>query len=88
MPHAIPLMRCVMFPNIHLPEESGGNLAWVALGEEGEGKGSSGVYFEGKKVIKSSVDSYDEDKQEDLWVWTVNNVAKDEEEKRKFDGLV
>ena len=88
MPRVIPVMRCVMFPNIHTPGESGGNLAWVALGEEGEAKGSSGVYFEGRKVIKSSVDSYDEGKQEDLWGWTVNNVAKDEEEKRKFDAMI
>ena len=80
MPRIMPLLRVLLTPNIHLPEESGMSLAWVAMDEK-----TSGVYYEGKKQIKSSVDSYNEAWQEDLWSWTVNAVAADEEERRQFD---
>jgi NAD(P)-dependent dehydrogenase (short-subunit alcohol dehydrogenase family) len=69
LPRLIPLLRVVMFPNVHTPAESGRALAGVAVGKIAEGK--TGVYFEGTKEIKSSNDSYDEAKQEDLWKWTV-----------------
>lgn len=36
----------------------------------------SGLYYEGCKEIKSSEDSYDRTKQEDLWGWTVKNIAE------------
>jgi hypothetical protein len=65
--------------NVHTTEESGANLAWVASSPS-----TSGVYYEGKKEIKSSVVSYEVDKQEDLWSWTVNHVAKDEQERQDF----
>jgi len=60
-------------------------LARLAVGEDVEGV--SGKYFEGMKQIKSSVESYVEEKQEDLWKWTLKFVAMDEEEARKFEEL-
>ena len=59
-----PLLRLVMFPNIHSPKESGPKLARAAVGEAVDGV--SGKYFEGIEEIKSSTQSYDEAKQEDL----------------------
>lgn len=47
----------------------------------------SGLYFEGTKKIPSSVDSYDEKKQENLWGWTVETVATNEQEKAAFNSL-
>ncbi|KAL4964529.1 NAD(P)-binding protein [Aspergillus stella-maris] len=82
LPRIIPLLRLVYTKNIHTPEESGASLAWLASDESV--KGESGGYFEGRKEIKSSKDSYDVEKQEDLWGWTVRNLAGGEEEIRKF----
>ncbi|KAI1104959.1 dehydrogenase/reductase [Jackrogersella minutella] len=72
-PRIMPLARLIM-PNIHSPKESGRALARLAVGEDVEGV--SGKYFEGLREIKSSRDSYDESKQEELWAWTVAYVAK------------
>ncbi|KAJ5291263.1 hypothetical protein N7478_000514 [Penicillium angulare] len=77
LPRLIPLLRLLISPNIHTAQESGEALAILAVGSDVEGV--SGAYFEGKKKIESSKDSYDEEKQEDLWNWTVNAVARDEE---------
>ena len=82
MPHMIPLLRMVVNPNIHTPRESGANLAWLATSPEMEGV--SGRYYEGKKPIKSSVDSYDQKKQEDLWAWTIKTVAANKGEMEAF----
>lgn len=81
-PKVLPLLRAALSPNIHKPEESGEALARLAVGGDVEGK--SGIYYEGTKEIKSSKDSYDEKKQEDLWQWTINALARSEEEKRLF----
>jgi NAD(P)-dependent dehydrogenase (short-subunit alcohol dehydrogenase family) len=78
LPRIIPLLRVLLFENIHTPEESGANLAWVALGKETEGK--TGLYFEGKKPIPSSVDSQNVEYQDDLWNWTAQEVTKEKEE--------
>lgn len=56
-------------PNINTPEESGKNLA--NLSYKPEYKIFKGKYFEGKKVISSSADSYNEDYQKDLWKTSV-----------------
>ncbi|KAL3447604.1 hypothetical protein BJX65DRAFT_276456 [Aspergillus insuetus] len=82
LPRILPLLRIVMFPNIHTPAESGGALAWVATSDEV--RNTTGVYYEGKKVIKSSEFSYNKEKQEDLWQWTVNNIATNPEEAEMF----
>jgi hypothetical protein len=48
-------------------------------------KGVTGVYFEGRKEIPSSVDSYVKEKQEELWEWTLKTIANDEGEREKFE---
>ncbi|KAL4934670.1 uncharacterized protein BDV17DRAFT_249904 [Aspergillus undulatus] len=83
LPRVLPLLRVLVSPNIHTAEESGGALAWLAADEKVQGV--SGAYFEGRKGIKSSEDSYDRAKQEDLWEWTVRNVAKGPEEMARFE---
>ena len=83
LPTLIPLLRLLVSPNVHKPEESGASLAWIAL--DTKEKSTSGVYYEGKKQIKSSVDSYDESKQEDLWAWTVKTLAANDQEKHHFE---
>jgi NAD(P)-dependent dehydrogenase (short-subunit alcohol dehydrogenase family) len=82
LPHVKPLLRLALTPNVHTPEDSGAALARLAVGADVEGV--SGVYFEGLKEIKSSDDSYDRAKQEDLWKWTVDTVACDERERSAF----
>ncbi|KAH7313874.1 putative short-chain dehydrogenase [Stachybotrys elegans] len=76
------LLNLFMNNNVHTPEESGSSLARLVIGSDLEK--TSGQYFEGRKPIKSSTESYDEKKQEDLWQWTINTLAKDEAEKRSF----
>ncbi|KFY32662.1 hypothetical protein V495_08849 [Pseudogymnoascus sp. VKM F-4514 (FW-929)] len=83
MPHMLPLLRFIINHNIHTPQESGANLARLAVGADVEGK--SGIYFEGKEIIKSSKDSYDERKQDDLWEWTIKATARSAEERREFE---
>ncbi|KAF2470443.1 NAD(P)-binding protein [Lindgomyces ingoldianus] len=87
MPRIIPLLRVVVrTKNVHSAEESGQNLAWVAVGEGGKGK--NGVYFEGRKEIKSSKESYVKEKQEALWGWTVGFLGESEEEQKAFEKVV
>lgn len=82
----IPLLRLIMFPNIHRPEDSGAALARLAVSEDVAGV--SGKYFEGMKEIPSSTDSYVVEKQDDLWAWTVTHLAKgDEAEAARFSEL-
>ena len=52
-------------------------MAWLAISSDVEGV--SGKYYEKRKTIASSVDSYKEEKQEDLWKWTLENIATEEE---------
>ncbi|KAI6080441.1 NAD(P)-binding protein [Hypoxylon rubiginosum] len=85
LPRLIPLMRLLLSPNVHTAHESGTNLARLAVGPEGEGQG--GKYFEGPKPIKTSPASYEEAKQEDLWRWTVDYLARNDEEKERFEQL-
>ncbi|KAL4733938.1 short-chain dehydrogenase [Aspergillus similis] len=83
LPRCIPLLRIVVGSrNIHTAEESGRVLAWVVGGEEM--KSSSGDYYEGEKVVMSSKESYDEEKQEELWRWTIKNIAENQEEITRF----
>ncbi|KAJ5212513.1 uncharacterized protein N7498_004159 [Penicillium cinerascens] len=82
LPKIIPLLRLLISPNIHTPQESGAALARLAVADDVEGV--SGVYYEGLNEIKSSEASYDRAKQEDLWEWTVNAVARDYRERMAF----
>ncbi|KAF4613381.1 hypothetical protein G7Y89_g15506 [Cudoniella acicularis] len=84
MPKILPVLRVLIgSSNIHSQKESGENLSRLAISPDVEGE--SGTYFEGNKKIPSSVDSYDEEKQEDFWGWTLKHVATNEEELRTFE---
>ena len=83
LPKVIPLLRVLVSPNIHTAEDSGQSLAWLAGDEQVTAK--SGLYYEGRKDIKSSMESYEEGKQEDLWGWTVKHVAEGPEEVALFE---
>lgn len=83
-PDWCPLLRALLFPNLHTPEESGRALARLAVAPEAQGQ--SGLYYsEGLRGIRSSKASYDEAKQEDLWRWTVDTLADNDEERKLFD---
>lgn len=71
--------------NVHTPQESGKNQAVLATKQGSEALATSGKYFQGDREIPSSVDSRVEEKQEDLWRWTVDFLAKDEREKQQFE---
>ena len=94
LPHLIGLFRYVFrlryaySPNVHTAQDSGFALARLAIGDDEGVKGKSGAYFEGMREIKSSKDSYDEGKQDDLWEWTARTVARDETERRRFEELL
>ncbi|KAJ6038245.1 hypothetical protein N7460_008016 [Penicillium canescens] len=79
LPNIIPLLRLFISPNIHTPRESGAALARLAVADDVEGV--SGVYYEGLKEIRSSEASYDRAKQEDLWGWTLDTMARDDQER-------
>ncbi|RYP16600.1 hypothetical protein DL765_005061 [Monosporascus sp. GIB2] len=70
-------------PNIHKPSESAASLVRLATADDMAGV--SGKYFEGRKEISSSKDSYDEKKQDDLWQWTTKYCAQDEAEATRFE---
>ena len=61
--YLFPAMR--VLPNVNSTRASGRHLA--ALVNDARFDGVSGQYFEGRRPIKSSVDSYDRDKALDLW---------------------
>ena len=83
LPSLISLLRVIISKNIHTPEASGKALARLAVGDDVAGV--SGVYYEGTVQIKSSKDSYNEAKSDDLWHWTVKHVAEDEQEQDRFE---
>ncbi|KZL85783.1 dehydrogenase reductase protein [Colletotrichum incanum] len=77
LPHLLGLLRIIFNPNVHTPAESAAALARLVVGPDVEGV--TGKYFEGLKEIKSSDDSYVQSKQEDLWKWSINYVARGNE---------
>ncbi|KAK9420939.1 hypothetical protein SUNI508_01030 [Seiridium unicorne] len=86
MPCIFPILRIAVTQNTHTPEESGANLARLAV--SADVYGVSGEYYEGPKAIPSSKDSYDEEKQDDLWQWTIEYLAHGDEALRaKFEEL-
>lgn len=67
--HVLPrltwLLRRVMTPNIHSAAESGGTLAWLATAPELSE--TTGQYFDGRTQARSSDESYDTARAEQLW---------------------
>ena len=71
LPLVIPLLQ-LAFPFIRAVEGSGADLAWIALSPETAGITSK--YFDGRKEVMSSAVSYEVEKQEDLWLWSVKTT--------------
>jgi NAD(P)-dependent dehydrogenase (short-subunit alcohol dehydrogenase family) len=65
MPKVIPLLRLLITKNIHTPEASGAALARLIT--DPVLASANGKYFEGLKEIRSSVDSYDAGRADELW---------------------
>ena len=82
LPYLLPLLRLTIAPNVRSTKDSGTALAKLAMSRNG-----SGEYYQELEAIKSSEASYDTEKQEDFWAWTLNTVAKDEAEKRDFEKI-
>lgn len=61
--YLFPALR--VLPNVNSTRASGRNLA--ALVNDDQYAGITGEYFEGRKPIRSSAESYDVDKARDLW---------------------
>lgn len=65
MPRILPLLRRLVTHNIHTPTESGAALARLIVDPALEN--ANGRYFEGLKEIRSSIDSYDTKRAQELW---------------------
>jgi NAD(P)-dependent dehydrogenase (short-subunit alcohol dehydrogenase family) len=72
LPPLIPVLKLAM-PYVRAVEGSGVDLMWLALGPDK--KGVTGKYFDGRKAEDTSPVSNDEQKQEELWEWTVNTAV-------------
>jgi NAD(P)-dependent dehydrogenase (short-subunit alcohol dehydrogenase family) len=64
-PRMIPLLRRFFRPNVHTVEESGAAVARLLT--DPALAGTTGSYFEGRGEIRSSEESYDEARAEELW---------------------
>lgn len=65
LPKILPLLRRVLFANIHTPAESGAALARLVTNPALAA--TSGKYFEGRQEIRASSESYDEARARELW---------------------
>lgn len=65
LPHLTWLLRRAVTPNIHSAPESGSALAWLATAPELAG--TTGQYFDGRTATRSSDESYDTVRADDLW---------------------
>jgi NAD(P)-dependent dehydrogenase (short-subunit alcohol dehydrogenase family) len=64
LPRAIPLLR-LYTPNVHTAKESGEALARLVT--DPELSATTGRYFEGRREIRSSDESYNDGRAEELW---------------------
>ena len=76
-PRMLPVLRAAISPNIWTAKESGGALADLATDPKLR---QSGKYYSEKRWMDSSKDSYDEAKQEELWDFTVKELAREGED--------
>lgn len=86
MPRITPILKVVYTANIHKPSESGASLARLAIAHETAG--ITGKCFEEPEEIRSSKDRYNEEKQDDLWQWTVNYCAQDKAQAPRFEAFM
>jgi len=70
----ISLLRRVFSPNVHTAQESGEALARLVT--EPELSATTGRYFEGLHQIRSSVESYNDERAEELWNESVALTAE------------
>jgi NAD(P)-dependent dehydrogenase (short-subunit alcohol dehydrogenase family) len=82
LPYSTKLVNMLMKENVNTPQTSGGNMAWLVLGKELEGR--KGIYFDGRREREAGVLARDEGVQEELWEWTIKTVKGSEEEERRF----
>jgi NAD(P)-dependent dehydrogenase (short-subunit alcohol dehydrogenase family) len=61
----ISLLRRLFSPNVHTAQESGGALAGLVT--DPELSAVTGRYFEGRRQIRSSDESYNDERAEELW---------------------
>jgi NAD(P)-dependent dehydrogenase (short-subunit alcohol dehydrogenase family) len=61
----ISLLRRLFSPNVHTAQESGDALASLVTAPELAA--TTGGYFEGRRQIRSSVESYNDERAEELW---------------------
>ncbi|HEX6359094.1 SDR family NAD(P)-dependent oxidoreductase [Actinophytocola sp.] len=71
--YLLPALTVVPGLNIHTPRRSGAALARLVL--DPALAGTTGVYFSGRREIRSSADSYDLAKAADLWDTSVRLTA-------------
>ncbi len=69
----IALLRRLFSPNVHTPEESGDALARLVT--DPELNTTTGRYFEGRRQIRSSDESYDDERAVELWNASVTLTA-------------
>lgn len=65
LPHAKPLVRRFLTDKVYTAEESGAALAWLATAPELAD--TTGAYFHQRRAIRSSDDSYDVARADQLW---------------------
>ena len=65
LPRIVPLLRRVLYANIHTPAESGAALARLVT--DPAYAATSGKYFKGTREIRSSAESYDQGRTKQLW---------------------
>ncbi|WP_330231864.1 SDR family NAD(P)-dependent oxidoreductase [Nocardia sp. NBC_00508] len=70
----LPALTIVPGINVHTPRRSAAALARLVLAPELAG--TTGRYFSGRREIKSSAESYDIAKGEDLWTTSVEIIEK------------
>jgi NAD(P)-dependent dehydrogenase (short-subunit alcohol dehydrogenase family) len=65
LPHATWLVRRVVTPSVHSTEETGAALARLAI--DANLSETTGEYFDGREPIRSSEESYDSARADELW---------------------
>src|SRR5580704_4738897 len=69
----LPLLRRLVSPNVHTAQESGEALASIVT--DPELAATTGRYFEGRRQIRSSDESYNDERAEELWHASVTLTA-------------
>jgi NAD(P)-dependent dehydrogenase (short-subunit alcohol dehydrogenase family) len=73
LPHATWLLRRVLTPNVHSAEESGAALGRLAI--DANLRETTGKYFDGREPIRSSEESYDPARADELWASSLKLTA-------------